>query len=133
MTNFVNFNSKRICPFQHTYNTPDIEKIAPTQIAPTQIAPTQIAPTQIAPTQIAQMEEITNVAISSMDEIASASIIDTHAIEEAKKILQQVEDKKKELQKHYADLNEQSSNTSKTIEKVKSYMLPTKSSSKKGK
>ncbi len=123
MTNFVNFNSKRICPFQHTYNTPDIEKIAPTQIAPTQIAPTQIA----------QMEEITNVAISSMDEIASASIIDTHAIEEAKKILQQVEDKKKELQKHYADLNEQSSNTSKTIEKVKSYMLPTKSSIKKGK
>ncbi len=125
MTNFVNFNSKRICPFQH--NSPDIEKIAPTQIAPTQIAPTQIAPTQITP-----MEEIANVVISSMDETASLAI-DTQAIEEAKKILQQVEDKKKELQKHYADLNEPSSNTSKTIEKVKSYMLPTKSSSKKGK
>ena len=120
MTNFVNFNSKRICPFQH--NSPDIEKSAPTQIAPTQIAPTQIA----------QMEEIANVVISSMDETASLAI-DTQAIEEAKKILQQVEDKKKELQKHYADLNEQSSNTSKTIEKVKSYMLPTKSSIKKGK
>jgi hypothetical protein len=113
MTNFVNFNQKRICPFQHTYT---IEKMEPAPIVP--IALTQIPP--IVPAPIAPMEEI----IQS---------IDTQAIEEAKKILQQVEDKKKELQKHYADLNEQSSSISKTIGKVKSYMLPTKSSSKKEK
>jgi hypothetical protein len=127
MTNFVNFNQKRICPFQHTYT---IEKMEPAPIVP--IALTQIPP--IVPAPIAPMEEIANVVISSIDEMAPiAQVIDTQAIEEAKKILQQVEDKKKELQKHYADLNEQSSSISKTIGKVKSYMLPTKSSSKKEK